>query len=561
MGSALVIELKLSQNFKVGTEFKVKINYSTTPGCTAIGWLEKEQTAGKLYDFFFSQCQPIYARSLAPLQDTPSVKLTYTASVRSVLPVLLSARRISPPSDQVHGGKELGKDVVEYEYKQPIAIPSYLIAIASGNLVYKSFSKVQGKEWTSGVWSEPETIEAAYWEFSEDTTKFIVTAEDIITPYEFGVYDILVLPPSFPYGGMENACCTFVTPTLLAGDRSLVSVVAHEASHSWFGNNVTTADSGHFWLNEGFTTYMERVLRGRLLGAAERDFSYIIGHKALIDALKQYEDRPKYQRLVIPYTFGEDPDDAYSRVPYEKGSNFLLYLERLLGGLDVFLPYVKDYVKTFRGKSLRTSQWKNHLYRYFEVNGGQSKVDLLHSVNWDAWLHGEGLDLPEKMVYDTSLADKAYDLANRWNESGHASDISKLDFSHADLDGFTSNQIVVFLEKLESFPETLPASHIHHMDQTYPILNVTGNSEIRLRWYALVLASEASKDFLQGASQWVIGKDHHSPGIKGRMKFCRPIFKALKRIDPDFAIKTFEENRRYFHPIAVKLIAKDLGLA
>ncbi|KAG8961519.1 hypothetical protein FRC03_005284 [Tulasnella sp. 419] len=561
MGSALAIDLDLPQNTETGVEVKVKINYSTAPECTAIGWLEKEQTAGKSFDFFFSQCQPIYARSLAPLQDTPSVKITYSASVKSILPVLLSARRVSPPAEQVHGGKELGKDVVEYKYNQPVAIPSYLVAIASGNLIYKPFEKIEGKGWTTGVWSEPETMDAAFWEFSKDTANYIATAEEIVTPYEFGVYDVLVLPPSFPYGGMENACCTFLTPTLLAGDRSLVDVVAHEASHSWFGNNVTTADSGHFWLNEGFTTYMERILQGRIHGPAERDFSYIIGRKALTDALKEYQDRPKYQRLVIPYTFGEDPDDAYSSIPYEKGSNFLLYLERLLGGLDVFLPYVRDYVKTFRGKSLRTSQWKNHLYRYFEANGGQSKIDLLNSVKWDAWLHGEGLELPEEINYDTSLADKAYDLAHRWDESRHISDPSKLDFSAADLEGFTSNQIVVFIEKLQSLPQPLPTSHIRHMNKTYPSFNDTGNAEIRSRWYELVLASDAGKDFLHDAEKWVVGKDKHSPGVKGRMKFCRPIFKAVNRVDSDAAKKSFEANKKYFHPIAVKLIAKDLGVA
>lgn len=174
-----------------------------------------------------------------------------------------------------------------------------------------------------------------------------------------------------------------------------MDVVAHEISHSWFGNNVSCADSCHFWLNEassvqqmgptnpkqGWTTYTERLLQRAVHGAAERDFGYIIGSKALQSALEEYQDRPKFQRLVIDYAYGDDPDDAYSSVPYEKGSNFLLYLERVLGGLDVFLPYARDYVDTFRGRSIRTDEWKTHLFGYFEKHR-PDKVKVLESVDW-----------------------------------------------------------------------------------------------------------------------------------------------------------------------------------
>jgi leukotriene-A4 hydrolase len=256
----------------------------------------------------------------------------------------------------------IGKDLVTYRYTQPIPIAPYILAIAAGNVCYRLFPKPEDKEWTSGVWAEPELIDQAYWEFSEDTTRFLAAAEKLVIPYQFGVYDLLVLPPSFPYGGMENACLSFVTPTLLTGDRSLVDVVVHELTHSWFGNGVTQANASHFWLNEGWTTYIERVLLQVLYSPAERGFSFVIGSKALNDSLKQYEDRPKYQRLSISFEKGEDPDDAFSSIPYEKGANFLLHLECILGGLDIFLPYVKDYVETFIGKSITSEQWKEHLY-------------------------------------------------------------------------------------------------------------------------------------------------------------------------------------------------------
>jgi len=235
MGSALHVPVPSGAK-----EVKVKVDYKTTAACTALQWLEKEQTQGKTFPYLFSQCQPIYARALAPLQDSSSNKIIYSANIKSTLPLVLSAIRKSPPSDgPAHGGKEIGKEWETYSYTQPVPIPPYLIAIAAGNLRYKPLPKPSGRRWTTGIWAEPELIDAAYWEFSEDTGRFLAAEEDLVGTYRFGVYDLLVLPPSFPYGGMENACISFLTPTLLTGDRTLVDVVVHELTHSWFGNGIT----------------------------------------------------------------------------------------------------------------------------------------------------------------------------------------------------------------------------------------------------------------------------------------------------------------------------------
>ncbi|KAI0825316.1 peptidase family M1-domain-containing protein [Trametes gibbosa] len=558
MGAPL--KVVLPSNRAVGDKTRVQIFYSTSQDCTALQWLDKEQTQGKTFPFMFSQCQPIYARSLAPLQDSPSVKITYTAKVKSVLPALLSAIRVSPPSARpAHDGKVIGKDVVTYEYKQPVPIPSYLIAIAVGNFRYRALPKVEGKEWTSGAWAEPELIDATYWEFSEDVGRFLSTAEKILPPYRFGVYDVLVLPPSFPYGGMENACLTFLTPTLLVGDRTLA--IVHELTHSWFGNGVTQANSTHFWLNEGWTTYIERVLLQLLHTPADRGFSFLIGAKSLQDALKQYEDKPKYQRLVIDFDVGEDPDDAYSTVPYEKGANFILHLERMLGGLDEFLPYVYDYVSTFMGKSITTEDWKAHLYAYWEKHGGQEKIKALNSVKWDEWFYGEGLKLPVEMIYDTALAREAFTLAERWDASRTETDITKLGFEEADLAAFNANQKIVFLERLQSYP-ALPHTHIQHLGALYAFLS-TPNAELRWRFYEVALldpASAAAREFAPAAAQWVVGND--GTGIvRGRMKFCRPTFRAVARADKALALQVFGQHKLSFHPIARRLIEKDLGLA
>lgn len=559
MGSSLFIPLPSSAT--KGSKIQVKIFYKTDKDCVALQWLEKEQTQGNRFPYLFSQCQPIYARTLAPLQDTPSVKLTYSSKVTSVLPVLMSAIRVSPPSTgPAHDGKEIGKEKVSYEYNQPTSIPSYLIAIAVGNVRYKPFPPVKGKEWSCGIWAEPELIDAAYWEFSEDTGRYLAAEEDIVVPYKFGVYDLLVLPPSFPYGGMENACLTFLTPTLLAGDRTLVDVVAHELTHSWFGNGVTNTDASHFWLNEGWTKYIERILLQTIHSPAHRGFSYAMGYKALTDSLKQYESKPKYQRLVIDFDVGEDPDDAYSQVPYEKGSNFLLHLERVLGGLDVFLPYVRNYVETFMGRSITTDMWKAHLYEYWAKYGGEEKIKALNSVDWNAWLYGEGLKLPVEMEYDNTLAQAAYALAEKWDTS-RIKDVSSLDFKKTDLDSFDSNQKVVFLERLQSYP-ALPPTHIEHLGKLYGVAKTT-NAEIRYRYYKAALldpSTPEAKAVAQEAAKWVTGKDGTGI-IKGRMKFCRPVFRAISSADTSVAQAAFEESRLSFHPIARRLIEKDLGLA
>lgn len=554
LGSSLTVTLptKLSK----GASVDVKISYSTTPSAVALQWLDKEQTAMKTHPYLFSQCQPIYARTLLPCQDTPSVKITYSAAVSSVLPVLLSAIRTTPPSDgPPHAGKEIGKDVVTYEYKQPVPIPSYLIAIASGHIVYKAFPALNGKVWTSGVWAEPVTMDAAYWEFSADTARFLAKAEEIIAPYVFGVYDLLVLPPSFPYGGMENACLTFLTPTLLAGDRSLVDVIVHELTHSFFGNGVTHAHASHFWLNEGWTTYIERLLQGAIHGPAERAFSYILGAKSLKEALALYKDQPKYQQLVIPFKRGEDPDDAYSTIPYEKGANFLLHIERTLGGLDAFLPFIQDYVKTFTGKSITTEIWKAHLYGFYEKHD-KTKVDKLDTIDWDAWFYGRGETLPVEMEYDTTLAEAAYALAARWDASRDEQDADKLPFASSDLANFNSNQKLAFLERVDSF-SALPAGHVRALDTLYGF-GTTDNSELRSRFYAIALGGPAASYFAPQAAEWVVDK---RTGIKGRMKFCRPLFRALHGVDAKLATETWKAHASAFHPIARRLIEKDLGLA
>lgn len=257
LGTALSVPIPAAKATH-GTTFELAIEYVATSASTAVQWLPPEQTAGKKHPYMFTQCQAIHARALVPCHDSPSAKFTYDAALRvpSWATALMSARRAG---DGATKGGEAG--LHEFRFEQPVSIPSYLLAIAVGELEGRPIGP------RSTAWSEPSMIEAVASEFGQDTEGFLQHAEAISgEPYAWGIYDVLCLPPSFPYGGMENPCLTFCTPTLLAGDRSLVGVIAHEIAHSWTGNLITNKTWEHFWLNEGWTVWLERNILARAAG-------------------------------------------------------------------------------------------------------------------------------------------------------------------------------------------------------------------------------------------------------------------------------------------------------
>ncbi|KAI8977248.1 peptidase family M1-domain-containing protein [Mycotypha africana] len=532
LGSALTITLP--ETVEEGTKLQVKIEYSTTEKCTAVQYLEPEQTVGKKHPYLFSQCQAIHARALAPLQDSPSVKVTYSASVTSPLPVVMSALLSGTSEDNNDGTKT-------YHFKQNTTIPSYLIAIAAGNLAGREIGP------RSTVWCEPEVVEQAAWEF-EDTEKFIATGESLLTPYEWGRYDLLVLPPSFPYGGMENPCLTFVTPTLLAGDKSAVDVVAHEIAHSWMGNLVTTSNWEHFWLNEGWTVFIERKIASRLHGEPERQFSAIIGWKALKESVELFGENSPATVLKPDLSSGIDPDDYFSSIPYEKGFNLLYHIEKTVGGPQVFEPYMKAHVERFANKSITTDQWLAHLHEYMEKHHGQEVVDKLKQIDWDRWISGPGMP-PVDPKFDTSLADACYNLAARWDQARQSDDLSG--FSSKDVESFTSTQKIVFLERLTDC-EPLPHHLLEKMDQLYEMTPIR-NADIRFRWQQLCVMASYEKIY-----------PHVVEFIteQGRMKFVRPLYRYLynAKNGASLAQETFLKHKNFYHPIAATLIAKDINL-
>ncbi|KAI8066599.1 hypothetical protein BC940DRAFT_240047 [Gongronella butleri] len=499
LGSPLTI--KLPEALPANTSFQLTIIYATTPQCTAVQFLTPEQTVGKKHPYLFAQCEAIHARSFIPCQDSPSVKLTYSANVTSPLRVVMSAleRGVRPSSVQGE---------MTYSFHQPTKVPTYLITLASGNLESRELSS------RCKVWSEPEVVDAAAKEFE------------------------------------ENPCLTFVTPTLIAGDKSSVNVIIHEISHSWMGNLVTTKNWEHFWLNEGHTKFIERKILARLYGEPTAQLDMIIGLKALKESIKQFGDDAPETVLQPDLSGGGDPDDFFSTVPYEKGFNLLYHVQDVVGGASIFDPFVKEYVKHFAGKSITTQDWKAYLYAYMEKHHGQAAIERLNTIDFNAWFFGRGF-LPVEPKFDTSLVDASYALADRWDAARKQNDFSA--FSPKDIEGYSTGQLSVFLERL-SDQDTYSHEALAAMDSTYA-LSKSRNSEIRFRWQSLGV--KASYEPIYSDVVAFITE-------QGRMKYVRPLYRGLahaKGDAPDLARRTFLAHRSFYHPIAAQLIAKDLGLA
>lgn len=525
LGAPLTIPFKADKD----QDLKVDIDFETTQQCTALQFLEKEATDGKKYPYLFSQSEAIHARSLFPCFDTPGSKGTYNITVKSPLNVIISGRPVSQEGDI-------------YKFIQPIPIPSYLVAIASGDIEYSTVGP------RSKVYTEPINLKRCHDELTDDIEKFIEAAEKIVFNYEWMDYNVLILPSSFPYGGMEVPNVTFATPTIITGDKSNIDVIAHELAHSWAGNLVTNCSWEHFWLNEGWCVYLERRIIEKVHDRATRDFHCIIGWYDLSSSIKSMDW--KYTSLVHNLKDGSDPDDAFSVVPYEKGSTLLYHLETLLGQ-ETFDPFIIHYFEKFKYKSLDSYQFLTTLYDFFP-----DQRSILDTINWKQWLFEPGMP-PIKPNFDTSLVDSVYKLSDQWfNSIKNNSDLSK--FSVKDISSFSSNQSTVFLESLIEFDkhdgfkwsDNLKA--LEAIDKAYgsQYANDT-NAEILSRYYLLQVGGGNLKYF-DVLGQWL--------GTVGRMKFVRPGFVTLNDIDHDKAVEYFNKYRSNYHPICQQLVKKDLGI-
>lgn len=513
LGSPLAIDL--------GRDTKrVIIEYATSPNAGALQWLAPEQTAGKNAPFLFTQGQAILTRTWIPIQDSPGIRMIYDAVIEAPegLVAVMSAQR-KDPEGEPRGAYRA------YTFSMPYPIPPYLIALAIGRLEFRSLGP------RSGVFAEPSVIDAAAYEFAE-TESMIEAAEALYGPYRWGRYDVLVLPPSFPFGGMENPCVTFATPTILAGDRSLVSLIAHELAHSWSGNLVTNATWEDFWLNEGFTVYFEGRIMERVYGREYAEMLEVIGYQDLLADIEGFGATSTDTQL-IPVLSGRNPDDAFSSVPYEKGALFLRWIEHAVGR-PRFDAFLRGYFDRHAFQSMTSDRFVT-LVKDVLLEGDEAKFAQLEV---ESWLRAPGVRPDAHPPHSRRLM-VAESEAIRFAQGAPAAGLHTAEWS--------THEWLHFLRKL---PARVEPARLAELDRAFGFL-ASGNSEKRFEFLRVAIRCDW-RDADASLEQFLLSL--------GRRKFLKPLYSDLVAKDwgKPLAHAIYAKARAGYHPVSTNTIDKIL---
>lgn len=568
-GKPLEIEVPRSQS-------KIVIHYKTRPSAGALQWLSPTQTYDQTHPFLFSQSQAILARTWIPLQDKPSVRFTYTSEVRVVCGIGVEDPDINPADfNVVMSAVKLGNpegDIVSnnkvHRFEQKKPIPSYLMAIAVGSFGYKSLGK------NTGVYAEHKLLQKAAWEFA-DLQKMVDAAGEMFGEYAWGDYNVLVLPPSFPFGGMENPVVTFATPTIIAGDRSLVSLLAHELAHSWSGNLVTNRTWDDFWLNEGFTVYVESRIMEQLYGKNYADMLRVLGKGELDKTLGwMLKEAPEDSHLRL-HLGDRDPDEGLTDIAYEKGRFFLMMLEQLYGRA-AFDEFLNGHFRKYAFGTVTTDLFLADLKAFHEKQVTGNVVGPLPT--WRdfeprvmAWIDGEGLPVGGFPVLESKEFERVEQQVSKFLWSGeplHAGSSIPCDASVIDTSGFTTHHWLHLLRKLhtrtDGSPGRLSREEMAGLDARFHFTQ-TQNAEIACDWFVLSIQSDyrpayqAMHDFLLKV---------------GRRKFLMPIYEALLAQyvvkdgkyesafaqGKEMATEIFLQAEPGYHSVAARSLRELLGL-
>ena len=514
-GKAGLFGRALTVQIPKGAE-KVIIHYATGADARALQWLTPQQTADKKHPFLFTQGQAILTRTWIPIQDSPGIRITYTAKV-SVPKELMAVMSATNPQQRSLDGR--------YSFEMKQAIPPYLIALAVGDLAFKPLG---GR---TGVYAEPGMVEKAAWEFA-DMESMVSAAEELYGPYRWGRYDVIVLPPSFPFGGMENPMLTFATPTIIAGDRSLTALIAHELAHSWSGNLVTNATWDDLWLNEGFTVYFEKRICEKIYGKDYAEMLALLGRQDLDRTIADISRsaHPEDTRLKL-HLAGRDPDDGMTDVAYEKGYSFLRLIESKVGR-EKFDAFLRNYFDTHAFQSMTTE-------RFLALLDEQLLVPNKADVNTAAWVNGDGLPAEAIMPVSDRFAKVEAEIG-RWKQGVKADQLATKEWSTFE-----------WLHFLRHLPSGLDVGKMSDLDDSFHF-TATGNAEIAAAWFEICINNDFRKPYASMA-QFLTHV--------GRRKFLIPLYTALARTESgrQEALTIYKQARPNYHSVSVRTIDDLLG--
>ncbi|NOT37438.1 MAG: M1 family metallopeptidase [Saprospiraceae bacterium] len=494
------LHVKLNSNTK-----KVKIYYRTSADAIALQWLNVDQTNTKKLPYLLTQSQSIYARSWIPCQDGPGIRFTYNAVV-NVPENMMAVMSADNPQKRSTDGR--------YTFTMDIPIPAYLLALAVGDFDFKPIGN------RTGVYASSDILDKAVWEFA-DLEKMLETAETLYGKYPWGRYDVIVLPSSFPFGGMENPKLTFLTPTCIAGDRSLTSLLAHELAHSWSGNLVTNATWEDFWLNEGFTTYFENRIMESLYGKSYADMLSLLGYQDLKKTIEEMGDTNVLTKLKLDLE-DEDPEDALSDIAYEKGKTLLRYLEERQGRAD-WDGFLKSYFEKFKFKSNTTEGFVKYLDEYFPTMNKGVRDTM------QKWIYNPGLIafqpnydnsrflFVEKQLEELLKKPGAYKLKTR-NWSTHE-----------------------WLHAIRKLPKDITKQIIPNLETNYK-LHESGNKEIAFAWLKYKIENNINAKEIAKVENFLLQV--------GRRKFVLPLYESLMKNGHEKEAKAiFTKAKSGYHPI------------
>ncbi|MCC6073508.1 M1 family metallopeptidase [Massilia sp. GCM10020059] len=500
-----------------GQPQKVRIHYRTAPTATALQWLSPVQTMSGKRPYMFSQSQNIEARSWVPLQDTPAVRFTYTARIEAPddLRVVMSAD--NDPKATGKGG---------WRFTMPQPIPSYLLAIAIGEIDARTLGP------RTGVYAEPKRIEAAAYELA-DTEKTLAAAESLYGPYRWGRYDMLVLPPSFPIGGMENPRLTFLTPTMIAGDRSLVDLIAHELAHSWSGNLVTNASWKHWWLNEGFTTYVTTRILEKIYGEEVATMNLQLEQEEALTSLA--EIAPAKQALITKHPDSSSQHYTDDALAYPKGAWFLRTLEQR-AGREVFDPFLRGWFDQHAFQSVTTEQFVSYLRK----NLLEKHPKVLSEAELEEWLYGPGIPASATRAMSQRLA--------ALNATRDAWLKGQVKTAQLDTKNWNATEWMKFLNDID---EKANAAQLKELDQAFK-LSTTGNNEVAFRFYRASV-NAGYRDIRPALESFLMSV--------GRQKFVVPLYTALRKNPQDnaWAESVYKKARERYHPATQKSVDKQMA--